>query len=247
VRERAAVVLAAGEGTRMETDLPKVLHRLGDRTLIDWVLDAAAGAGAGRTIVVVGHGGDRVRREAERPGVEFVRQRERKGTGHAVLQAASALARFDGSLLVLSGDVPLLRGATLRGLAESHEESGAAATVITALLDDPFGYGRVIRDGTGGIDRIVEEKDARAREREIREINAGTYVFEARELFAFLPTLRPENAGGELYLTDVVGALHAAGRPVFPYPVGDAWEVFGINTQEHLRRAAAHLDGRNHG
>ncbi len=247
MRERAALVLAAGEGKRMRSSLPKVLHVLIDKPLIVWVLDAVRAAGFDRAVVVVGHGDEEVRRAAARPGVEFVRQAEQKGTGHAVLQAAPLLADFGGSLVVLSGDVPLVRAATLAGLVRFHEKEGGAATVVTATMDDPTGYGRIVRGGTRGIDRIVEEKDAAPAEKKIREINSGTYAFDARALFEVLPRIGAENASGEIYLTDAIGILRSMGRAVFPYPIADRWEIFGINTPEHLEAAATHAVGRSHG
>jgi len=247
VRERAALVLAAGEGKRMRSSLPKVLHVLIDKPLIIWVLDAARAAGFDRVAVVVGHGGEEVRRAVSRPGVEFVRQEEQKGTGHAVLQAAPLLADLDGSLVVLSGDVPFVSAATLAGLVRFHEKEGGAATVVTATMDDPTGYGRIVRGGRGTIDRIVEEKDAAPEEQRIREINSGAYAFDAKTLFQVLPRIGTENASGEIYLTDAIGILRSMGRAVFPYPVADRWEIFGINTPEHLEAAAAHAEGRSNG
>ncbi|MBN1826205.1 MAG: NTP transferase domain-containing protein [Candidatus Eisenbacteria bacterium] len=239
--ERAAVVLAAGEGTRMKSSLPKVLHDLEGKPLLAWVLDAVVDAGFERTIVVVGHGGDRVREEMAGRDVEFVWQRERKGTGHAVMQAMPSLEGFEGTVAVLSGDVPLVRAATMRAMAERHEGEGAAATLVTVRVEDPTGYGRIVRDGAGRVARIVEQKDADEGERRIDEINAGTYCFRAAPLFETLPKLGADNAGGEYYLTDTIGAFVERGLPVLPFPVEDGWEFFGINTREHLRLAALRL------
>lgn len=239
MRERAALVLAAGEGKRMKSDLPKVLHPLRGRPLLHWVLGAIESAGFTRTVVIVGHGGEEVKGAAGKPGLEFVWQREQKGTGHAVLQAAPLFRGFDGSLVVLSGDVPLIRAKTLESLVALHEERRAAATVITAEMPDPTGYGRIVRDARGSVERIVEQKDATEEERAIREINSGTYCFDARALFEVLPLLRAENAGGELYLTDTISLLRERGREVTPFPVPDRWEIFGINTPEHLGLAEA--------
>jgi len=245
---RAAVVLAAGEGKRMKSDLPKVLHPLKGRPLLLWVLDAIAGAGLERTVVIIGHGGEEVRRAVgEREGVEFVWQREQRGTGHAVQQTASRFDGFDGAVVILSGDVPLVRPTTITDLLAAHEERGATATVVTTEMADPTGYGRILRDPEGAVDRIVEEKDATDSIRRIREINSGTYAFDAARLFAVLPLLRDANASGEFYLTDTIALLRAEGLLVVPYPVGDGWEVFGINKPEHLRAAEDHLNGREHG
>lgn len=246
--DRIALILAAGEGKRMDSPLPKVLHRLDGKPLVEWVLDAVEAASIPRAVVIVGHGGEDVRaRLASRKGLEFVWQREQKGTGHAVLQAAPLLGDFDGSLVVLSGDVPLIRARTLERLLAVHEERETAVTVITAVLPDPFGYGRIVRDAAGGVERIVEEKDATDEERAIAEINSGTYCFDAKALFHVLPAIGTENATGEQYLTDAVAAFRAEGLPVFPFPVGDHWEIFGINTPEHLRLADRQRRGKDHG
>ncbi|MFH1277697.1 MAG: NTP transferase domain-containing protein [Candidatus Eisenbacteria bacterium] len=241
MKDRAALVLAAGEGKRMKSDLPKVLHRLRGKPLLHWVLDAVESARFPRAVVIVGHGGEAVKAASERPGVEFVWQREQKGTGHAVMQAEPLLRDFDGSLVVLSGDVPLVRPGTLERLVSVHEERRAAVTVITAEMPDPTGYGRIVRDAGGEVDRIVEQKDAAPEEREIREINSGTYCFDCRALFEVLPLLRSENAGGEFYLTDTIAKLRERGRVVAPFPVADRWEIFGINTPEHLGLAEKRL------
>lgn len=242
--DRVALILAAGEGTRMKSDLPKVLHPLCGKTLLAWVLDAVEEADYDRAIVVVGHGGDRVREEAIGRSVEFVTQEEQKGTGHAVLQAEPLLRGFDGTLAVLSGDVPLIRSRTLRELADRHEEDGAGATIITTELPDPAGYGRIVRGENGLVEKIVEEKDASDEERAIREVNSGTYCFRSLPLFEILPRIGTENASGEVYLTDSIAALMARRLPVLPHPVADRWEVFGINTVEHLRLAAGVLAAR---
>jgi len=251
VKRGAAVVLAAGEGKRMRSPIPKVLHPLAGRPLIAWVLDAARGAGLSRFVIVVGRGGEEVAAAASGPGVGFVVQHERKGTGHAVQQAEPLLGRHDGPLVILSGDVPLIRAETIGGLLAAHEAGGATATVVTAEMPDPTGYGRIVKGESGLVDRIVEEKDASEEERAIREINSGTYCFDARVLFEALPSLRAENASGEYYLTDTIAVLRGRGLPVRPFPVADRWEIFGINTPAHLEQAAAHLaargGGRKHG
>lgn len=231
----------------MKSDTPKVLHLLKGRPLLEWVLDTIDRAGFDRTIVVVGHGGERVMEAVKSRGVEFVWQREQKGTGHAVLQAAPLLEGEEGMVAVLSGDVPLVQPSTLLDLARSHEESDASCTVVTAEFQDPTGYGRIVRGPGGVVERIVEQKDADAAERRIREINSGTYCFAAKPLFDVLPGLSNENAGGEYYLTDVIGRFRERSLPVSPYVVADVWEIFGINTVEHLELAERHIDGSDHG
>jgi len=247
VTGRAAIILAAGEGKRMHSDLPKVLHRVAERPLLRWVLDAVSGAGFERTVVVIGREAERIRQAVGAAGVEFVLQKERRGTGHAVLQTEPFLQDFDGSVVVLSGDVPLIRKETLIDLVLRHEKKRAAATVVTAEMADPTGYGRIVRTPGGMIERIVEEKDAAPAERKIREVNAGTYCFQARALFRALPFLSADNAGGEYYLTDTIAVLREKGLPVFPFPIGDSWEVFGVNTQEHLRLLEERMKGRDDG
>ncbi|MCL6635566.1 MAG: bifunctional UDP-N-acetylglucosamine diphosphorylase/glucosamine-1-phosphate N-acetyltransferase GlmU [Peptococcaceae bacterium] len=232
----AAVVLAAGKGTRMKSRLPKVLHQLCGRPMISHVLDAVRGAGAGRIVVVVGHGADQVSRVIGE-GASIALQAEQLGTGHALLQAGPFLDHFKGSVLVVCGDTPLITSSTLAGLAAEHVSSGAAATVLTAIVDEPHGYGRVIRDGEGRVIRIVEEKDAGPEEKLVREINTGIYCFAANGLFEALAGLRPANAQGEYYLTDIIGRYVEKGLPVRAATAGDPEEVSGINDRVQLARA----------
>ncbi|MGH2400655.1 MAG: NTP transferase domain-containing protein, partial [bacterium] len=199
-----AVVLAAGQGKRMHSDLPKVLHLLCGQPLLTYVLDALAAAGIARPLVVVGHGAEGVRTTAG-GGVEFIEQREQLGTGHAVIQALPRLEGGSGPVLVLYGDTPLLQPEAIHALLDLHRSSGAAATMLTAALDDPSGYGRIIRGSSGAVARIVEEADATPDEARLREINAGTYVFEPRALAAGLEALTPANTQKEYYLTDTIG------------------------------------------
>lgn len=240
--ERVAVVLAAGEGTRMRSDLPKVLHELHGKPLIGWVLAAIEAAGYDRTIVIIGHKGDLVRDALAIHDVEFAWQREQLGTGHAVLQARDALDTVQGQVTVLSGDVPLVRPETLTELVRVHNGKSAAATVMTAEFEDPTGYGRIVRGEDAMVERIVEQKDASDKEKMIREINSGTYTFEIEPLFEILPALGNTNASGEYYLTDVVSELRARGEAVVPFVVKDVWEIFGINTPEHLALASTHIE-----
>ncbi|NNE09803.1 MAG: NTP transferase domain-containing protein [Gemmatimonadetes bacterium] len=242
--ERVAVVLAAGEGTRMRSSLPKVLHELHGRPLIGWVLAAIEAAGYDRTVVIIGHKGELVKRAIEDHDVEIAWQREQLGTGHAVLQAQKALRGSSGQVTVLSGDVPLVRPETLAELVRVHKGAGAGATIMTAEFEDPTGYGRIVRGDDGMVERIVEQKDATEQEKKIREINSGTYTFEIEPLFDILPALGNTNASGEYYLTDVVAELRARGEAVVPFVVPDVWEIFGINTPEHLALASAHIEER---
>jgi bifunctional UDP-N-acetylglucosamine pyrophosphorylase/glucosamine-1-phosphate N-acetyltransferase len=229
------VILAAGKGTRMKSALPKVLHPLAGRPIIEHVLRTADELEADRTILVVGHGADDVRAAlASRPALEFVIQSPQLGTGHALLQAEPNLAGKSGTVLLLYGDVPLLSAATLRRLLEAHRRAGAAATVLTMVMPDPYGYGRIVRDSSGRIERIVEERDASAAEREIREVNSGIYALELGPLFQSLHGLATDNAQGEYYLTDLIAAYHRAHRRLETLCLESPGELRGVNSREDL-------------
>lgn len=232
-----AVVLAAGKGQRMHSDLPKVLHPVCGQPLLVYVLDALAAAGVARPIIVIGHGADAVR-ELVANRAEFVEQHEQLGTGHAVVQALPLINGPPDPILVLYGDTPLLDAGTITRLVELHRASGATATMLTAELADPIGYGRVVRRPDGVVTRIVEEADATPEEARIREINAGTYVFEPRALREGLDALRPTNAQGEYYLTDTMGWLLSKGRRVEAL-MADAEQTMGINSRRELAAVEA--------
>lgn len=249
-RPRTVVVLAAGEGRRMKSALPKVLHPLLGRTLLGHVLTAAAPLTADRTLVVVGHGAEQVTAHLAEvaPEAGTVHQAEQRGTGHAVRIAVETIADLSGTVVVLNGDVPLLRAETLAALVSAHEAAGAAGTVLAAEVADPTGLGRVVRDASGGLERIVEERDATAAQRRIREINAGIYAFEAGALRAALGKLSTENDQGEEYLTDVFELLGAAGEPVAVHVADDATETLGCNDRAELAGLRRLLRDRiNHG
>ena len=237
-RRIEAVILAAGKGTRMEGDLPKVLHRVADRPMARWVIDACREAGAERLVVVVGYEAAMVRDElAGEPDVEFVEQTEQLGTGHAVMMAEPAFnGRASCDLLVVAGDMPLFRAATLESLVEAHREAGAAATVATGVLDEPGGYGRIIRDEAGDFERIVEHKDADDAQRAIREVNISCYCFDSVKLFDALRAVTTNNVQGEYYVTDVLGILRERGETVVATNSAGADEVEGINTTDQLAR-----------
>jgi bifunctional UDP-N-acetylglucosamine pyrophosphorylase / glucosamine-1-phosphate N-acetyltransferase len=240
----AAVVLAAGKGTRFRSDLAKVLHRAAGRTLVRHVLEALRPLGLGQLVVVVGHQADAVTVEVEAAGLDVttVLQADQRGTGHAVEVALPALAAGIERVLVLPGDTPLLTAATLERLLAASDEGRAA--MLTAQLDDPSGYGRVLRDGGGNVARIVEERDATSDQRDIREINAGMYAVPRGPLEAAIGQLDDDNAQGELYLTDVVEVLHAAGEQVAPV-IADEREIAGVNDRRQLADAAAELRRRH--
>jgi bifunctional UDP-N-acetylglucosamine pyrophosphorylase/glucosamine-1-phosphate N-acetyltransferase len=246
-----AVILAAGEGKRMQSDLAKVLHPLAGRALIDHVLAACEAAGVPRAVVVVGARREQVIAHlAARPRgamtVTHAVQDEQRGTGHAL---GCALPQVDaggapGEILVLCGDAPLLRASTVTGLLAIHRaDGGAAATILTADLDDPTGYGRVIRGPGGEVERIVEHRDASDGERAVREINSADYVFDLAQVRSALAEVTSENQQQEYYLTDTIAILKARGRTVRAHKVADAREVLGVNTVEQLEEAEAALRG----
>jgi bifunctional UDP-N-acetylglucosamine pyrophosphorylase/glucosamine-1-phosphate N-acetyltransferase len=234
----AAVILAAGKGTRMKSEQPKVLHPVAGRPMVTFPVDRAEQLGCRPTVLVVGHGAEAVQTVLADRGVNFVLQAEQLGTGHALLCAREALRGFSGTLLLLCGDVPLLRHETLERLVTEHEQRNAAVTVLTAGLDDPYGYGRVLRDGDDVLG-IVEEKDATDEQRKVREINTGIYAFEAPFVFEALTGVGCDNAQREYYLTDVLAAARVAGRRVGAVLLEDADEAMGINDRVQLARASA--------
>ena len=231
------MVLAAGLGTRMRSQRAKVLHELGGRPLLHYPLRALRRLAPSRVVLVVGHQAELVRAAAAAvalPGLQSVLQVEQRGTGHAVRCAAEALAGFDGDVIVLYGDVPLIRAETLEALVATHRREDAALTLLTLHFSDPTGYGRIVRDGAGRIRGIVEERDASPAERAITEINPGFYCIRSDVLWPLIERLRPNNAQGELYLTDVVGLAAADGRRVASVGVDDADEVAGVNSRLEL-------------
>jgi len=228
-----AVVLAAGKGTRMNSDLPKVLHRVAGKPLLDHVLDTVAKVGIDHTVVVVGHKAELVQDTCGRPGLDFVRQEPQLGTGHAVQVAEPAL-RAGGYCVVLAGDVPLLQAATLRKLVEGTIGSDAAAVVLTCVVDDAGAYGRIVKDRAGQVQKIVEAKDADESELAIGEYNTGVFCFRTSDLSEALGRLTANNKQGEYYLTDTVAYLVGQGRPVAAVTTDDPDEVVGINTVAEL-------------
>jgi bifunctional UDP-N-acetylglucosamine pyrophosphorylase / glucosamine-1-phosphate N-acetyltransferase len=230
----SAIILAAGLGTRMKSKKAKVLHEAGGMALVEHVLRAAAGSvSAANVTIVVGHQADKVRALLDGRGCHFVTQTEQKGTGHAVAMCREAAAK-DGLTLLLYGDCPLLRAATIEQLVAAHREHGAAATLITTHLDNPHGYGRILRGENGDVTAIVEEKAANAEQREIGEINSGIYCIDSSLLWEHIGSIEPNPASGELYLTDIVEILRAAGHRTIAFPIEDASEILGINQRVEL-------------
>jgi UDP-N-acetylglucosamine diphosphorylase/glucosamine-1-phosphate N-acetyltransferase len=234
MRELAAVILAAGKGTRMKSDLPKVFHEILGEPMLSYVIQTVQKLGPQRILVVVGHQRKLITDYYKDWPVEFAVQAEQLGTGHAVQQAEQALAGFNGNVLVLAGDVPLLKTETLKSLVSFHEEHKAAATDLTAELPDAQNYGRIIRGKGGELLKIVEKKDASPDELKIGEFNTGTFCFDAAALFAALKEVKAENAQKEYYLTDTIAILRQKGLPVLAYKAADAGETLGINTKEEL-------------
>ncbi|MBC9784183.1 bifunctional UDP-N-acetylglucosamine diphosphorylase/glucosamine-1-phosphate N-acetyltransferase GlmU [Heliobacterium chlorum] len=240
---RTAVVLAAGKGTRMKSRRPKVLHEVAGRPMVHHVLEALAACDVTQPVLVIGHGGDQVQACLGERAV-YAWQQEQLGTGHAVMMARPLISEQVQTVMVVCGDTPLLTGATLAALWQCHEEKGAMATVLTALLDNPTGYGRIIRDEMGNVAAIVEEKDASETQKAIREINSGTYCFERAALFSALDEITPANAQGEYYLTDVLAIFRQRGGFVAAHKIDDNQEIVGINSRQQLAEAEAVLQNR---
>jgi UDP-N-acetylglucosamine diphosphorylase/glucosamine-1-phosphate N-acetyltransferase len=235
-REIAVVILAAGKGTRMQSDKAKVLHPLLGKPLVAWAIEAAHTLNPTRTVVIVGHQAETVREEVSGrfDNIEFALQTEMNGTGHAVQQARELLEGFEGDILVTCGDVPLLTGETLRLMVEKKREQNAAASMLIGVLDEPGSYGRVRCDKDGRVHEIVEAKDADEATLALRTVNAGTYCFESSKLWPRLARLNSNNASGELYLTDVIGFLARDGESVAGVFINER-EMTGVNTRDQLQ------------
>jgi bifunctional UDP-N-acetylglucosamine pyrophosphorylase/glucosamine-1-phosphate N-acetyltransferase len=243
--ETAAIILAAGMSTRMKSDLPKVLHEVCGRPMLAFVVSAARLAGADRLLVVVGHGKDQVMARFASDGeITWVEQPEQNGTGGAVACCQEALVDFVGSVLVIAGDMPLIRRETLADLKERRERSKDALTLATTRLEDPTGYGRIVRDAEGQIEAIVEDRDCTAKQRRIKEVNPSYYCFDAERLFDAIDQIEPSASGKEVYITDAVRTLREAGYGVsapVSVPVEDA---LGINSRLDLARIGRVMQDR---
>lgn len=233
----AAVILAAGEGTRMKSDLAKVLHRIGGKTMIKHIVRSVKKVGADRIILIVGYQAEAVKEEFAGEDVLFALQEERLGTGHAVMQAEDALKDFSGTVLILTGDTPFLRPETLKEFHEFHLSSGNGATVMSTIMPDPEGYGRIVRGERGEVDRIVEHADATDEERRINEINSGIFCIDSYLLFRSLAGLKRDNIQDEYYLTDIIEVLNEEDRKTGVYLCENNVEVTGINTKTQLEEA----------
>ena len=250
--KRMAIVLAAGQGKRMKSKLYKVLHPVCGKAMVEHVMHTVRKASCERIVVIVGHGAEQVR-EKLGDAVECALQAEQLGTGHAVLQAKSLIGAEEGVTIVICGDTPLISSATVEEMMKRHVAEGAGATILTASMPDPAGYGRVVRGPDGSVMRIVEQKDCTAEEAAIREINAGTYCFDNRKLFAALEQVTNDNAQGEYYLTEVIGILQASGARIAAHLLADPAEAIGVNDRvalgeaERLMRARINAEHQKNG
>jgi len=239
--EFCALILAAGKGTRMKSDMAKVLHVLEGKPLLYYPIEAAHRAGAQKVVVIVGHQSDRVREAFPDPDLVFVEQKPQLGTGHAVMQAAPVLKDYRGLTVILCGDVPLLKTETIRSLIRNHQSVGAAVTVLTTEPPGPHAYGRIVKNDRGDILKIVEHRDATEAQREILEINTGIYCVDTAFLFAALAQIKNDNRQKEYYLTDIVEIARREGVKAHAFLTTDYIEVMGINTPEELEKAGEYL------
>lgn len=228
-----AIILAAGKGTRMKSDLPKVMHKVAGITMLEHVFRSVQAISPKKTVTVIGHKAELVR-QVLGDATSFVLQEEQLGTGHAVMMAEKDLANLDGQTLVIAGDTPLITGESLKSLIDYHVNHKNIATILTADAKNPFGYGRIIRNSDEEVTKIVEEKDATDFEKQVTEINTGTYVFDNKRLFEALKNINTNNAQGEYYLTDVIGIFKAAGEKVGAYKLRDFNESLGVNDRAAL-------------
>lgn len=245
MKKMSTAIMAAGKGTRMKSDLPKVLHKLNNRAMVHYVIDLAEKINSEKIVLIIGHKKELVEQECGNRNVKFVVQSPQLGTGHAVQMTEPAFKSYDGDILVLSGDVPLLTEKSIRALIDEHQRSNATATLLTADLDDPSGYGRVLRDRDGFVKSVVEHKDASEEELKIKEINVGIYVFDSQQLFKALQNVKNENAQGEYYLPDVVPMFITDGLSVRAVKSQSFDETRGINTIDQLKEAETILNTRS--
>ncbi|MFQ6002664.1 MAG: sugar phosphate nucleotidyltransferase, partial [Candidatus Zixiibacteriota bacterium] len=248
-----AVIWAAGKGMRMKSDLPKVLHKLGGKPMVEYVVETAKNVGVEKIILVVGHKWKVTQNSLKYLSngtfgkVDFVVQKEQLGTGHAVLQTRDHLSNFEGDILVLCGDVPLLTSNTVKRLLEKHKTKRAKATVLTAIIEDPSGYGRIIRNKDGMVEKIVEDDDASPDEKKVKEVNTGTFCFDCKSLFPVLDKITTDNKQGEYYLTDVLGLLREENLPIWAVVATNPQETLGINSQEELEKMERILSASSSG
>ena len=235
-KELRVIILAAGKGTRMNSDLPKVLHKLQGKALIDYVIDESELLKPKEIILVVGYKKERVIKHTEsRINLKYATQVEQLGTGHAVLQTKELLKNKKGHILILYGDVPNIKASTLLPIVDNHIINNRDLTLITAEIDDPTGYGRIIRDKNGNLLKIIEEKDCNKNEKKIKEWNPGIYIFKIEEVFKILDNIKTNNASKEYYLTDAIGLAQQSNMQIKAIKIANSGEVIGINTADQLK------------
>lgn len=237
-----SLILAAGKGTRMKSELPKVVHKVNGIPMVKKVLNTLTGAGVNENILILGHKIEEVLKVTGE--TKYCVQKEQLGTGHAVLQAKDVLEGYKGNVLIVCGDTPLIRESTIKDILEIHNNKKPACTILTADFENPFGYGRIVKDENGNVKGIVEEKEADENVKKIKEINTGVYCLDSEKMFGALAKVENKNEKGEYYLTDVIKILETAGEKVIAYKLADNLEVMGINSREQLAEASAVLRDR---
>jgi len=242
----ATIILAAGKGTRMKSDMAKVLHPVCGKPMLWYAVELAELLGSEKIIAVTGHQASMVKKAMEGRNLTYVYQAKQLGTAHAVLQADTALHGFDGTVLILYGDVPLLRLSTIESLLKHHRTHNATISVLTAILDNPGSYGRVIKNQKGDVLKIVEERDAVAEEQRVKEINTGIYCAESTFLFEAVKQIDNNNAQGEYYLTDIFECARRENRKIGSVIINDSSEAMGVNTHDDLETAEKILRSRDH-
>lgn len=236
------LILAAGKGTRMKSDMPKVIHKVNGIPMITKIIDTLSGLNPEENILILGHKKEEVLKVVGE-NCDYVLQTEQLGTGHAVIQAKEKLEGYDGDVMILCGDTPLLRESTLKSLYEYHKESGAVTTILTSIYENPFGYGRIVKED-GLVKAIVEEKEASEEIKKIKEVNAGVYCFNSKELFKALDKIDNNNEKGEYYLTDVIGIQVSENKKVQSFILEDKMEILGVNSKVELAQAGKVLRDR---
>ncbi|MDK2917735.1 MAG: bifunctional UDP-N-acetylglucosamine pyrophosphorylase / glucosamine-phosphate N-acetyltransferase [Candidatus Petromonas sp.] len=231
-----SIILAAGAGTRMKSKIPKVLHKVAGVSMLEHVIDVIEEIKCSKKVVVIGHEADKVKEATEHRDIEYVLQEEQLGTGHAVMQAENLIGE-QGNVIVLYGDTPLINAESIREFVENHIKEGFAASILTTEVDNPTGYGRIIRDDRGEVLKIVEEKDADSQQKKVKEINSGIYCFKAKDLKESLSGLNNNNNQGEYYLTDVIEILKNKGKKIGGYKLTDFTEIMGVNSRVQLAEA----------